>query len=270
VNICDAIGNPWGFHVSKNNLVEISFSRGEITQTISEAEDLLAGGREIGFPLFVGLPLMLLARAQLELNQLDRALDLAEQSASALVVMKSIWINYANGFLGRVLVRRGEMARARQILEPLWHIDEGTAAQFYGFITVAPAIAELALADHRLAEGLSYCSWFVEHCEREGLSGFGAEMYHLRAQIQFERGDLSSAKVDLDRARTILERAENSLLLWRVYATLAQINARAATESANQAADRENIVAEIAGLISDAKQRDGFLSREDVKKIKNA
>ncbi len=271
VRICDTIGNPWGFHVSKNNLVEIGFARGEIMQTILEAENLLAGGREIGFPLFVGLPLMLLARAHLELNQLDRALELAQQSASALAVMKSIWINYANGFLGQVFVRRGELARAREVLEPLWHIDKETAAQFYGFITVAPAIAELALADHRLDEGLSYCNWFVEHCEQEDLWGFGAEMYHLRARIQFERGDLMSAEAYLNRARTILERAENKLLLWRIYAMLAQIYARRAdSKSANQASDRaRKIVTEIAGMISGAKQREGFLSREDVKQVKS-
>lgn len=271
VRICETIGNPWGFHVSKNNLVEIAFANGEILQTVSDAEALLTGGREIGFPLFIGLPLMLLARAHLELNQLDRALELAEQSASALVIMKSIWINYANGFLGRVFVRRREFERAREILAPLWNIGEETAAQFYGFITVAPATAELALADHRLDEGLQYCDWFLARCEQEEIWGFGAEMFFLRSRIHLERGDLSRAESDLTRAREILERAENKILLWRVDAALTQIYARRgdverARESKNRAVELVNAIAE---KISDARLRESFLLREDVIEIKS-
>ncbi len=271
VRICETIGNPWGFHVSKNNLVEIAFANGEILQTVSDAEALLTGGREIGFPLFIGLPLMLLARAHLELNQLDRALELAEQSASALVIMKSIWINYANGFLGRVFVRRREFERAREILAPLWNIGEETAAQFYGFITVAPAIAELALADHRLDEGLQYCDWFLTRCEQEEIWGFGAEMFFLRSQIHLERGDLSRAESDLTRAREILERAENKILRWRIDAALTQIYTRRgdverARESKNRAVELVNAIAE---KISDARLRESFLLREDVIEIKS-
>lgn len=269
VQICETIGNPWGYHVSKNNLVEIAFAHGEIAQSIADGDALLAGGREIGFPLFVGLPLMLLARAHVELNQLDRALELAQESAAALVPMKSIWINYANGFLGRVFVRRGELERARQMLDPLWHIDAETSAQFYGFITVAPAIAELALAVHRLEEGLRYCDWFVARCEEEELWGFGAEMYFLRARIHFASVDLAQAESDLNRARDILERAENKLLLWQVDALSAQIYARQSDAAhARQAADRaKKIIEEISGKISDATLREGFLSREDVKQV---
>lgn len=272
MRICETIGNPWGYHVSKNNLVELAFARGEIVKTISDAKGLLAGGREIGFPLFVGLPLMLLARAQLELNQLDPALALAQESASALLPMKSIWINYANGFLARVFVRRGELSRAREILDPLWRIDEQTTAQFYGFITVAPAIAELALADHQLEEGLRYCDSFVEHCVHEDLWGSGAEMCYLRALLHLERDDLSRAEDDLNRVRAILERAENNLLLWRVYASLAQLYARRADfESAQQAVDRAKIIiSEIASMITDQKLLEGFLSREDIKQATNA
>lgn len=271
VRICETIGNPWGFHVSKNNLVEIAFANGEILQTVSDAEALLTGGREIGFPLFIGLPLMLLARAHLELNQLDRALELAEQSASALVIMKSIWINYANGFLGRVFVRRREFERAREILAPLWNIGEETAAQFYGFITVAPATAELALADHRLDEGLQYCDWFLARCEQEEIWGFGAEMFFLRSRIHLERGDLSRAESDLTRAREILERAENKILRWRIDAALTQIYTRRgdverARESKNRAVELVNAIAE---KISDARLRESFLLREDVIEIKS-
>lgn len=267
VQICETIGNPWGYHVSRNNLVEIAFAHGEIMQTIVDGEALLAGGREIGFPLFVGLPLMLLSRANLELNQLDRALGLAQESAAALVPMKSIWINYSNGYLGRVHLRRGELDRAHQLLDPLMKIDAETDAQFYGFLTVALAIAELALVEQRFDEGLQYCDWFLERCAEEDLWGFGDEMLFMRARLYFAKNNLEWAESDLIRAREHLERAENNLLLWRVHALLAQVHkARSELAEASESGDSaKRLIAEIADKISDAILRDGFLSREDVK-----
>ncbi len=266
VRICEAIGNPWGLHVSTMNLTEIEFASGEILRTLFAVEHLLAGGREIGFPLFIGLPLALLARAHLELNQLERAQTLVDQAASALEEMKTIWTNYKQGLVAHVLVRRGELERARQLLEPLWRTDEEALAHFYGFLTVGPAIAELALAERRFDEGLQFCDWLLARCEQEEIWGFAAEMYFLRAQIQMARGALSHAENDLSRAREILERAENKLLLWRVDAAWSTLYARRG-ENAKAGLARQRataLVRTIAEKISDPALRESFLGRRDV------
>lgn len=268
--ICRAIDNPWGLHVSELNLLEIDFAAGDFTRTLSEGERLLEGARAIGFPLFVGLALMLLARARNELNQLEQAEALADESAQVLESMHTqLWSTMGQGFRGRVLVRRGELARARTVLEPMWHVGEDPVVNFYGFISAGPAVAELALAEKSYDFGLQFCNWLLGRYEQEKVWGLAAEIYFLRARIQAARGRPAEAEADLIRAREILERAENKILLWRVDATLAAIYARRG-ENAKAGLERQRateLVRSIAEKISDPTLRESFLNRNDVMEL---
>ncbi len=265
--ICRAIDNPWGLHVNELNLLEIDFAAGDFMRTLSEGARLLDGARAIGFPLFVGLALMLLARAYLELNQLERAEALADESAQVLDGMQTqLWSTMGQGFRGRVLVSRGELARARTVLEPMWHVGEEPVVNFYGFISAGPAVAEFALAEKRDDFGLQFCNWLLGRYEQEEVWGLAAEIYFLRAQVHAVRGSHAEAKADLIRAREILERAENKTLLWRVDAALAAIYARC-SENAKAGLARQRaagLVRTIAEKISDPALHKSFLTQSDV------
>jgi tetratricopeptide (TPR) repeat protein len=267
MSISQAIENPWGIAYSEWSLTNLDVSAGQFERALAYGERGLARTRLLSFPIFITFALTSLARLWLELDDLERAQALIEEGAHAVEGSPmAMWVLWAQGIRGRVYMRQGALDQARSALDPAWYECEDPVANLIGFAMAGPPIAELALVEDRIADGLRFCNWLLECYEREEIWGYAAEMYDMRGRLHLANGDLASAETDLLRARELLEASENRIVLWRTNVALADLYARRGdAEQARAAHERAaQLVRTLADGISDVMLRQAFLRRQDV------
>ncbi|MBI3914584.1 MAG: hypothetical protein HY327_10435 [Chloroflexi bacterium] len=264
------IENPWGIGYNEWTLIGIEIDAAEFARAFERAERAEKSTHALGVPLFAGLTDLWMARLYLELNQPERAAEIAERGGRALKQMHApIWDTLAAGTLARALIRQQKLGDAHKLLDPLATNLQNADANLWGYSVSAPAIIELALAENRILVAQKFADAFLALFEREETWGYAAELYYLRGLALRARGDLENAERDLNRAHAIATRAEKSILLWRVDAARAEIFA-ARGDNAQAARTRQNtaeIVRGIAAKITDAEWCETFLAQEEVREV---
>jgi tetratricopeptide (TPR) repeat protein len=276
--ISRAIENPWGIVYSQWAALSIEIDRGNFEVVLDHYEELMRHAQNAIFPVLGGLVSMYLARARLELGQLDLAQAASDEAVPAFERMNApMWNVWAQGVAGATLIRRGELEAARARLEPLWRPGDDPIDSFEGFIIAAPVIAKLALLEGRLDFGLSFCDWFLSRVEKEDAWRLAGEVRHLRGCVCLARArlgstdrsgnDLAAAQADLLAAREWLARSEVHVLVWQVDAALAELyGAQGDGEAAAKAhADAVAGIRRLADGIRDDELRRSFLHRPDVR-----
>ncbi len=265
--ISHAIDNPWGIGYNEWTLVGIQVDAGEFERALEHSQQMLASTQKLRVPLFVALGGLWLARAWLELNQIERAEPIAAESCRVFQDLGArIWTTFAPGMYARVLTRRGEFARAHELLDPLWQIGDDPSERAWGFYLTGPAITELARVENRLDFGLHFSDALIACYEREEMWGYAVEMFYQRGEIQRARGDLEQARADLERARDQSARVGNRVVEWRARAALAAVYAQRG-DAANARQSAAAIARGIAEKIADAELRDSFLAQEEVRRL---
>ena len=265
--IGQAIDNPWQIGYNDWNLLASDIDAGEFDHAVARAQRILAVTEQMGISLFVSVTKIRLARVYLELGQLDRAQTLADEGAQALDTMQaSVWLATALGTQAWIAVQRRELNRAHDLLDPLWREGNDPPSDLWGFSIAGPAIAQLALAEHRSDFGLRFCNRLLDRFEQEEMWRYAAEMRYHRARFHLAQNDWADAETDLTRARAIADNAGSRILAWRIDAALAALYHERGEPARADAPRRHaiDLIHALANGIADETRRDAFLHGREV------
>lgn len=264
-----AIENPWGALYNRIYTLILELEAGHLEKVLSKGEESVAQARQLGNPFFILNWQSLMVRALLALNEVDRAEAWAEQAREAFGGdWGSPLAAWAQWLGAQILFHRGEAAAAREIVAPMLQELRYPLTPFDEQNWLAEMLAELALAENRLDDGLALCNGLLVQFEREEQMGLAAPMYYWRAGLRRARGDLAGAEDNALKARATLERAEHRLLLWRAEALLAEIyGVQGRAREAGERRARAREIVEYIAAHAPAEARDSFLSAEEVQRI---
>lgn len=238
LKISQTIGNPWG--VLYNQMLRFfvfDLEQGHLMRVLEESEDFLIRARQFGYPYFVVMHHAILTRAFLELNQVANAQTWADAIAETYGMNEaSALARWARWLQAMVVMRRGELRRAHELLAPL---KEATGfplgpLDFSGWL--GQTLAELALLEKTVDEGLMLCDRQIRGFEEEEQFGFAAPMYYWRARLHLAHAAIQQAENDAERASALLDQAENRIMLWRAESLLAEIYAAQGKDAAGRQA----------------------------------
>lgn len=253
-----------------SNLIRLladEIDAGKFDQALADGERLLDQTQKMGILLSYGVSRVYLANLFLELNQIDHAEEHADKATQSFEQMATTdWKWWGVGIKGRIDLARRRIEHARASLTPLW--SQGTEPQnsLVSFVFAGPAIAELAMQERRIDEGLKFCNWLLSGYNREEAWNYAAGIRYHRARFLLARGDTTTAEDDLTRARETAEHAENRVLLWRIDAALALLYTQCG-EPARAAEPRHRAIELVHAIvikISDETLRHSFMHHPDV------
>lgn len=221
--ISQAIENPWGMVYNQLFcLSALDLEAGELTRVFDEGLVALARVRQLGHPFLMLTGYTILTRANLELRQDARAQALAAE-ASAAFGQDSPFGLWTRCLQAMVFLRRGELERAHALLAPLIERQEFPLTPFERYGWIAQTLAELALREERVAQGLALCDMLIRGFEQQDQTALAAGIYYWRARFNRVSGLAPQAGRDAAHACELLERAENRILLWRAQTLLAAL-----------------------------------------------
>jgi tetratricopeptide (TPR) repeat protein len=227
IRISQDIDNPWGVTYNEWRIAELEIDRGDYSRALTQLDARRAVARAIGFPVFIGMVISQAARAHLNLGRPDLALPLCDESADAFESAGQVaWTVWGTGVRALPRLRLGDVASARQLLEPLWHEGQDATLYFQGFVQAGPVIAEWALTDERIAFGLRFCDWLLSRLEAQDAHRLAGEMRYWRGRLRLAAGDAEGAQADLVQAREWLTRCSVLTLLAQVDEALALARAQ--------------------------------------------
>ena len=268
--ISESIDNPWGVVYSSWPLLEMEIDAGKFESALAKSARHLELARTVGFPVFRGIALGLIARIRLELGQAELAKEMAGQASEALEMMGvESWTTWGKAVAGTARLAAGDIAGARASFEPMWRPGDDPVNALQGLMVAGPGIAAWSALDGRLEHGLAFCDWLLGHEEAEGAWRFAGEMLYQRGMILNQLGDPQQAEADLQRARELLEHAKVPILMWRADAALAELFTKAGQDEQAATAHRRarDGIERLAGSIRDDALRQSFLSRPDVRRL---
>ena len=271
--ISQATDNPWGAVYNGWAPHELHIDAGEFEAALDKSTRHLEMAHKVGFPVFMGVLLAQIARVRLELGQFDLATQFADQASKEFSTMGArSWTTWGRGVAAGARIASGDIAGARELLEPMWQPGDNPVGSMQGLIVAGPGIAAWSAADGRLEHGLAFCDWILGHIEPEGAWRFVGQMLYERGKILQRLGDSLQAEADLLRARKLLENSGALILIWRVDAALAEIYADTGQGDRALAA-RGQARAEIGHLadgIRDDSLRRSFLNHPEVQRVLGA
>ncbi|HZQ05170.1 MAG TPA: hypothetical protein VFD70_01235, partial [Anaerolineae bacterium] len=267
--LSQSIENPWGVLYNQLYLLTFDLEAGNLQRVLQKSEENLARARQIGNPYFILNSYSILVLAYLEWNQLERAQSLADEALDAFGGQEgsplSLW---ARLLQGGIQLKRGELRSAHELMMPMVHSKEFPLIPFDEHNWFGQLIAELALLEERLEEGLGFCNRVLQQFQQEEQNGLAAPMYYHRARLYQAEGQLEKAERDALQAADMLEQAENRLVLWRAEGLLAEIyEAQGKREEARtRRANAREVVIYIAEH-SPLELREGYLNSEEVQRV---
>lgn len=268
--ISQAVDNPWGVVFNDWSVQAVQIDTGAFESILENADRRLAAARRVGFPVFIGRALSVVARAHQELGRVDRIQRLAEEAAEFLSMQRvPIWSIEGRAVLGNAALARGDLLAAQEALEPIWREGDDRVRGFQGLLAAGPAYADWALTVGHLDQGLAFCDWLLGQLEPEGVWRCAGEIRYWRGRIHLARGDTPHAEADLLEARGRLSRAQAAVLVWKVDAALAELyRGRDDAPAAAAAVEESRLgITRLADGIRNQVLRRSFLERPDVREI---
>lgn len=224
LRLSQAIENPWGVVNNQIQLLVLELAAGHLSHVLLEGETVLTATRQIGIPPFALTAYGLLTQVWLELAQPERARALTNEAAGAFAGMQGspfpVWASWLQAM---PLLKSGELAGAHVLMPPVTGRRMFPLNPFDRYGGVTYTVAELALLEGRLDDGLELCNSILLNLEEQEQLGLAAGMYYWRARMHMARGDPARTEEDGLRASVLLERAENRILLWRAQGLLAEL-----------------------------------------------
>ena len=219
------IGSLWGEAFSQTWVGTAYVELGFIDRAIAVMENAIRVG-EMVFP-----PTLVLTRADLamllgQLGDLGRGIYLARLAYDKAIVAFPVARSWSGGVLGRLLIALGDVDAAEAVIrEASADVDIGTIVPPFD-ASIVLGLCELALARRDDANALLISEAFVAKRRRLKLPSYLPTMLHLNARIRLAQGNLDQAASVLVQARQLAEAQSARWSLWRILATLSEVQTR--------------------------------------------
>jgi predicted ATPase/class 3 adenylate cyclase len=253
------IGNDWAQAYGLFMPGYVHFERGEVGQTLDTWDEMLVHAEKGGF--LAGRTGVGSDRAYAQayagdseaaVSTLLKILDLAAAHFPA-------WEVWVRATLARVLVERGDLARATGTLASVTADPGAVGRGLYLPIYLALARGELALAEGRPADALAKARNDRVLATERGLRPFTKDFDLLEAQALRATGELDGARIAYERGIAESRRTGSLRLLWQLLGGLATVaDARGDVAAGRTARDE---AARIIDRIADSLRRRGLDGR---------
>jgi hypothetical protein len=197
----------------------------------------------------------------------------AERWADRLYAQRqAILPNYIPIYLGEVArakIACGKMDEGRAILDELLAVLPDDAAWSYTLTLIAVAYAEMRLAQGRPEDIFSGLEERLRPYREAGFGYLLADEYWLRGQAALALGQYEAARASLLEARAVAEAQDERAILWRILATLSELERACGDEAAaNRLHNQARTV--VAEIVEDAGElRTTFLGQLAVARLLN-
>ncbi len=219
------IGSLWGEAFSQTWVGTAYIELGLVDRAIAVMKDAIRVGEKV-FP-----PTLAVTRADLglllgELGDLDQGIRLArlahEKAKEAFPAMRA----WSGGVLGRLLILRGDIDAAEAVIcEASANMNsEAIVPPFDASIILA--LAELALARGDFTRAASLSGAFINKRRRLKLPSYLPAALRMSARALLAQGNLDRAMGVLAQARQLAEAQGARWSLWRIFATMSDIQTR--------------------------------------------
>lgn len=260
LQISKDIGNLWGQAYAEEILGMVYYPRGEWEKALRCLHDAARHGKQINFidPQYTGLTFAALIYH--ELGATGRGIALMEQVTASLPPAPA-WLCGARAMLAYLYADRGELPRARTMLEQARHVFNGVLD------SPVPMILELAEFHLRFATGdldgaLTASRTLLDLIESTGIRAFSSLGFYLQGKSLEQMGRTEEAWDTLSRAHGEASATQTRSGAWEICAALARIetkrgNIAGANEWRVQAREAAQFIADRAP----SEFRDLFLRR---------
>ncbi|MBI5028904.1 MAG: hypothetical protein HZB51_00065 [Chloroflexi bacterium] len=267
LEISRRIGNVWGEAFTDSWLGEAYRELGKINLAIETMEKSIdLAGHSFQAPLAF-------TRADLawlygDLGQIGPGLEQAKLAYLAGEKIAQVMHLYTSATLGYLHLLNGDLATAQSIIEEAaQRINPDVSTSLFD-MAIYRAEAELYLAQGDYARAIQACDWLIDFSRSFRMRQHLPDALYTKAQVLMRQEKLDDAIVSLQDAKSQAERSSSRWMLWRILATLGEIEAaRGHFDQAKslRAQSRENLDYIIAHTPSDL--RESFLNTRDVRRV---
>jgi tetratricopeptide (TPR) repeat protein len=261
------ISSLWGEAFSQAWVGTAYTELGFIDRAIAVMENAIQLGEKV-FP-----PTLVMTRADLamllgRLGDLDRGINLARLAHDKAKVAFSVARSWSGGVLGRLLIARSDLDAAEAVIrESSAGIDVETIVPPFD-ASIVLALGELALARRADANAISISEAFVAKRRRLKLPSYLPTMMYLNARVHLAQGNLDQAARVLAQAHQLAEAQGARWSLWRILATLSEVQTRCG--NANEARQARTAAHEQIDFIvkhTPVELRESFLGLPQVRAV---
>jgi tetratricopeptide (TPR) repeat protein len=264
LEISQRINNVWGLSYSQFTVGIVYWLRGRPDLALTTMEECVRYAHIAGFNVALITVQTDLAIILAEMGDFAGALRMiADAQAHAAERMPAI-LPYTQAGEIRIHVLEGDLAAAEASYLELGDVR----SEILELLPTFPEVPRCAmlLRQGRFDEAAGLAAESIEVLTRFELNSLLPEGFLLRGLALAGLGDLTGARNSLLEGRSICERLDSRWYLWQILVALIDI------ESEPEEAHRLNdiaraIVEEFAGFIDRPALREGFLAREDVRRL---
>lgn len=265
LEISNRINNVWGLSYSRFTVGIVYWLRGRPDLALNTMEECIHYARIASFSVALITVQTDLAIALAELGNFERARSMVADALSHAGERMAAITTYAQAGLIRIHVLAGDLAAAE-----LSYADLGDLRpEILELLPTYPEIPHciMYLRQGRFEEAAAMALEAIDTLSRFQLNTLVPEAYLLRGLALSGLGDANGARICLQQGRDLCEKLNAPWYLWQILA------AQAAIEPEPDVARRLNLSAwaiaeEIAGYIDQPALREGFLAREDVRRLR--
>ena len=207
-----------------------------------------------------------------ELGAVDRGLPFARAALALAEGQFPLLNSWPAATVARLCLMAGDTTQAARLMADVPSFqDVQRRAGFlaYMWLHVALAGGELALAQGHLARAVTLMTEVAASLQTMGLRFRLPDILHLRGQALAAQGRLAQARSDLQAARLEAIALNSRRTLWRILASLAEIEAQTGQHQQAEALRRQavSILETIADHAPSPELRRSFLAQPNVHKI---
>ena len=225
--ITEEIGNVWGRAFALQAIASALAERGDVGEAIRLGEEALALAERVGFLSAVSMGAAEAGLLYVFAGDPARGEALLAQGEDLTRRIFRGWLSYALAARARSAIASGELERAAALLEE-------ARATFRGGVWYSPtfhvqlASVELHLAHRRFNAAAEEARDYAAGHLDKGVRLYVADLHWLEGRAYLGAGDDAAAYAAFVRARHVAKSIGSRRILWRVLASLAELERDAA------------------------------------------
>lgn len=270
IRLCSSIGNKFFQANARMMIGEIYGQQGRFGEALREIMAATALWDESTYPAIKQANNYHLMVLYLDAGAMDQAETCADTLYSLKDSMMPIFKSYFLNHIARVKVACGKLGDGQVILEQALELYAPDQTWSHNIVWIAITDAYLQLALGRPERAFTRFDELMQSYRQAGFSFNLAEELWLRGRVHIALDEVDAAKEILLEAKTLAEEKEDHIFLWRILATLGDLeeigeNAAEAVKFSKQACEIIQYIADRAGDEEDL--RANFLTQPEVVQV---